>query len=139
MTANHDDMCGHGPLEPKYPDNNPKSAAGHKKLQIGLIPSAGIIEQAKAMEFGAYDHGYGPYNWRGENVTISTMVYINAMLRHLYDYIDGEDLASDSAVNHLGHIAACCDIILDAKVCGNLIDDRPPKGKAAELIEGHKK
>jgi HAMP domain-containing protein len=38
----------------------------------------------------------------------------------------------DSAVSHLGHVAASCAVILDAIAAGNFKDDRP-KLKTTEL------
>lgn len=120
------------PIAPKYPDNNPKSVIGVTKVPLALIPPVGLIEQARAHENGA--NKYGPYNWRGENVTISEMVYLHAILRHVLDVIDGENVATDSGVSHLGHVSACCNIILDAEANGNLIDDRPVKGKSSARL-----
>jgi hypothetical protein len=37
-------------------------------------------------------------------------------------------------VHHLGHFMACAAIVLDARANGALIDDRPPKGAANDLL-----
>ncbi len=113
-----------------YPDNNPKSRIGVKKVQLHLVPPAAIIHEARAMADGAAK--YGPYNWRENKIAVS--VYISAAMRHLDAYRDGEDIAPDSGVHHLGHARACLGIILDAEATGNLVDDRPVKGVAAELL-----
>lgn len=77
---------------------------------------------------------YGPYNWREK--PISLMGYTGAMERHLLAIRDGEDLAMDSLCGHLGHIIATAGILLDARECGTLIDDRPEqKGPAPRLLE----
>jgi hypothetical protein len=44
----------------------------------------------------------------------------------------GEDWVPDSAVSHLGHVAASCAVLLDAIAVGNFKDDRP-KLKTTEL------
>ncbi len=121
---------------------NPKEILGKTKPMLGLNPRVALVWMAKAFEFGAHGlnalgekvrpQGYGEYNWR--NTEIRTMVYVHAMERHIADFVDGEDVADDSKVKHLGHIMACAAILLDAEECGTLIDDRPPKGKAASLI-----
>jgi hypothetical protein len=49
--------------------------------------------------------------------------------------LDGEELAADSGVHHLGHARACCNILLDAAENGFLVDNRPKKGKTSELID----
>lgn len=76
---------------------------------------------------------YGPANWRVDPVSAST--YVNAALRHLFSWYDGERDATDSGCHHLGHAAACLAILLDAEAQGTLIDDRPTAGKSAELIK----
>lgn len=110
---------------------NPKDLVGRAKIDLSLFPPAGFIHGAHAFMDGA--RKYGPYNWREKRV--SARVYLSAAMRHLNDFLDGEDRALDSEVNHLGHAIACCAIILDAFETGNLIDDRPVKGVAASLLE----
>lgn len=110
---------------------NPKDKIGARKPNLHLIPPALWIHTAKAMENGAKK--FSPYNWRENKVKGS--IYVSAALRHLLSYLDGEDCASDSNVHHLGHAAACLGILLDAEATGNLIDDRPKAGQAAQLIE----
>lgn len=110
---------------------NPKDIVGSTKPPIELIPPAGIIHTALAMGNGGAK--YGPYNFRDKK--IQSMIYIGAAMRHLLAFLDGEDYAKDSGVHHLGHAAACCMILLDALECNNIIDNRPSKGVAADLIE----
>jgi hypothetical protein len=110
---------------------NPKDLIGQTKVDLSLLPAAGIIHGSHAFMDGA--EKYGPYNWRAKQVR--ARVYISAAQRHLLDYLDGEDAAADSECFHLGHAIACCAIILDAFETGNLIDDRPLPGKAAQILE----
>lgn len=112
------------------PGTNPKDLLGIKKPPISLIPPAGLLHCAMAMKNGA--EKYGPYNFRTTNV--QSMIYVDAAYRHLMSWADGEELASDSGVHHLGHAMACAAIILDAQTNGTLIDTRPPTGNAAALI-----
>ena len=65
---------------------------------------------------------YGPYNWR-DNAVLAR-VYIAAAKRHIEYWEAGQEDAEDSGVHHLGHVIACCAILADAQVTGNLIDDR---------------
>lgn len=109
---------------------NPKDLLGVKKVPLHLVPPSSIIYQALAMQDGAIK--YGPYNWRENKVICS--VYIAAAMRHLQQYLDGEELASDSKKPHLGHAMACLGIIIDAKETGNMVDDRPLPGAASKLI-----
>lgn len=109
---------------------NPKDRLGLKKVRLSLVPPSSIIYQALAMEDGAVK--YGPYNWRDNKVIAS--IYIDAAMRHLQSYFDGEECASDSKKPHLGHALACIGIIVDAYETGNLVDDRPKAGPASRLI-----
>jgi hypothetical protein len=115
----------------KYPDNNPKTAIGAKKVPLHLIPPAAKFHFATAMENGAAK--YGPYNWRDKKVSVLT--YLAAAMRHMDAYLDGEDLAADSGVHHLAHAMACFGIVLDAQSINMLVDDRPTKGASARLQE----
>lgn len=109
---------------------NPKDLLGAKKVNLHLVPPSSIIYQALAMEDGAKK--YGPYNWR-ENKVICT-IYIDAAMRHLQAFLDGEMNAPDSQKPHLGHALASIGIIVDALETGNLVDNRPIPGTASELI-----
>jgi hypothetical protein len=113
------------------PDNNPKSKYGIKKPSLALIPPASLLHEAIAFHDGAAK--YGPYNWRENKV--SGMVYLNAAMRHLGQYLDGENFDPVSKAHHLGHAKACLSILLDALETGNLIDDRPVKGVSSDMIK----
>jgi hypothetical protein len=110
---------------------NPKNLAARSRVKVALLPSAGVIHGAFACMDGAQK--YGPYNWRDK--PIGLMEYASAIQRHLYDWVDGEDIAPDSVCHHLGHIIATASIMLDAIECGSAIDDRPTKGKAAAVLD----
>lgn len=112
-------------------DTNPKTIYGNAKPAIGLIPGPALVHIAAAFADGA--DKYGPANWRDDPV--STTTYLNAALRHLLSYQDGERNASDSGVHHLAHAAACLAILLDAEEQGTLVDDRPTPGKSAAVIQ----
>lgn len=115
----------------KAPDEaNPKTALGLLKPAFHSIPPSALIHLGAAMENGRLK--YTLMNWRGKKVPAS--VYMNAKLRHTWSWWDGEDIAADSLVHHLGHSMACDAIVLDAMETGNLIDDRPIKGTFAEII-----
>jgi hypothetical protein len=102
---------------------NPKDLLGAKKVSITKLPAVAILHGAHAMMNGA--EKYGPYNWRGNAVIAS--IYIDAAMRHLLAYFEGEQEAPDSGVHHLGHVIACAAILLDAETTRNLVDDRPLK------------
>ncbi len=113
--------------------SNPKDvlAASEQRVLLHLIPSPALAHTAQALMDGA--RKYGPYNWRQEGV--SAVTYISATMRHLRDYLDGEDEAADSQVHHLGHAMACLAIILDGIELGNLVDDRPLPAPTSAIHE----
>jgi len=88
-----------------------------------LLPATALIETAWVHGLGA--EKYGRYNWRQNKVNAST--YVSAIMRHLMAWQQGEDIDPESGRSHLAHIAAGCNILMDAKSCKNLIDDRPIK------------
>lgn len=110
---------------------NPKDLLGIKKVSLSKVPVAGLIHEAMAMKDGAIK--YGPHNWREHPVIAS--IYVDAALRHLLAWFDGEDVAEDSRAHHLGHARACLGIILDAMENGKLEDDRPLPGAAPALLK----
>jgi hypothetical protein len=111
-------------------DTNPKDLVGQTKAQMWLIPPAAKVALAEALMDGASK--YQPYNWREKGVRAS--VYLAAAERHAMAFLDGEDVAADSLVHHLGHAMACYAILLDAIAQGNVVDDRPVKGHASRLL-----
>lgn len=116
--------------------SNPKDvlAESEQRVLFHLLPSPGLVKVALAMMDGAKK--YGPYNWRDEGVGACT--YLSAAERHIRGWLDGEEDARDSGCHHLAHAAACLLILMDAQEQGNLVDDRPPAGTTADLLESVK-
>lgn len=114
------------------PPANPKQAFGDKKAPVHLVPPSLVLEASLNMKDGAVK--YGAYNYR--NSKVEAMTYIGAIQRHTMAYLDGEDVDPESAsgATHLGAIAACVAILTDARNKGMLIDNRPTKGTAGEVI-----
>lgn len=129
-----------GAYEPRFEHNaphegadttNPKDLHGTRKPPLGLVPPVALIHMAKAMQHGA--DKYGAYNWREK--AVRSTIYVDAAMRHLVRYLDGEDVDPDSGAPHIAHVAACMAVLMDATEVGNLEDDRPLPGPAARLIE----
>lgn len=114
---------------------NPKDLVGIKKVRLSTIPPVAIVHLGTAMQNGA--EKYGAYNYREKGVRPS--IYVDAALRHILSWFDGEECASDSGVHHLGHAMACLAILLDGLEYGNLNDDRPLKGKCADVLLRYRK
>jgi hypothetical protein len=68
---------------------------------------------------------YGRHNYRVIGVRAS--IYYDAALRHLMQWWEGENVDTESGVEHLAHAMACMVILLDAESLGKLNDDRPPE------------
>lgn len=117
--------------ETGYPDNNPKTLLGVRKVPYHYVPPSAVIHLAMALKDGA--RKYGPYNWRSKAISSST--YFAACKRHLDAWWDGEEVAEDSGVHHLAHAMACMALLLDAESVGMLNDDRPPPGATARLLK----
>lgn len=101
--------------------SNPKDLLGVSKPSFSKIPFVAQLHESLAMMDGGGK--YGPYNWRGNKVVAS--IYVDALMRHVAAWYEGEEEAEDSGCHHLGHARACLGILLDAQETGNLIDDRP--------------
>ncbi len=111
--------------------NNPKDAIGATKLPLHLIPGTAKTYMALALLEGALK--YGKYNWRVAGVRAS--IYIDALERHTEKWKDGQETDPKTGVPHLASVMACAGIILDARACGMLTDDRPPRAPTAEIID----
>jgi Domain of unknown function (DUF5664) len=120
---------------PKLLGENPKDAIGSKKVSISKVPPSAIIEMARAFENGAAK--YGAYNYRETEVRAS--IYVDAAIRHLMCWFDGEQVADDSGVTHLGHALASIGILVDTTECGTLADDRPKQGTSSVMIERYRR
>lgn len=60
---------------------------------------------------------------------------IGGLERHLEKWWNGEDADPATGVPHLASVIACAGIVLDARLCGKLNDDRPPTAPISKLID----
>lgn len=117
------------------PDVNPKSAFGMRKPSLSLIPGPALVEEAVVFGLGA--EKYGPFNWR--ETEVSARVYVDAAMRHLLSWWDGEGVDPESGCSHLAHARACLGILLDANANWMMTDDRPKAGCTAARIKKYTK
>jgi hypothetical protein len=108
---------------------NPKDLFGQEKVSVSKLPFVAVLHGAHAMMNGA--EKYGAFNWRDKPVIAN--IYVDALMRHVMTWFEGQETAGDSGVHHLGHVIACAAILLDAQETGNLIDNRPVCGKPDKL------
>lgn len=99
---------------------NPKDRAGAKKPNLSVLPFAPLLDVIPALYEGR--RKYGPWNWRAENV--SETIYADAAIRHLIQFISGEDIDPDSGVHHISKAIAGLLVVRDAQMHGCSIDDR---------------
>lgn len=122
-------------------ESNPKEAFGDAKVPMDLIPDSAIIEENLAFLEGALK--YGGYNYRVVGVKVST--YVRAARRHLAKFWNGQDRDPLTRVMELASVRACCGILIDGLLKGNITDDRPPRAeierqlKEAEAVVAHLK
>lgn len=109
----------HPDEEPKM---NPKYVQAQKdgKVRMECLATSVLASEARVLAHGA--DKYGARNWRLDEILAST--YEGAMMRHLFAWINGEDLDPDSGEPHLSHLRACAAVVMDADSFGKLVDDR---------------
>lgn len=111
---------------------NPKQAFGDKKVPLQLVPPSAMIYIALGLREGVED--YGAWNWR--DTKVEAMTYIGSTLRHIADFVDGYDTDPDNPEKpSLAGAIANLAILIDALENDSLIDNRPPKGSAAEMFK----
>ena len=111
---------------------NPKDAIGSDKLPLHLWPETATALGTLGLLEGMLK--YGRNNWRETGVRAS--IYVDALRRHIGAWFEGEDVAPDSGIPHLGHALACLAILVDAQAAGVLNDDRQyPGGYRPQLEE----
>jgi hypothetical protein len=125
----------HHPADaPDAKPTNPKDALASTRLPFHLVP--GTMEMYASLAFAEGALKYGAYNWRIAGVRAS--VYVSACQRHLKKWFNGEEVDPKTGVPHLSSALACIAIILDARACGMLTDDRPPALSLSAEMEAMK-
>lgn len=74
-----------------------------------LIPPRAELEMAKVLTFGAEKYGVG--NWA--HVEGAETRYLDAMLRHINSYRQGEQTDQESGLSHLAHAMCCAAFLLE--------------------------
>jgi hypothetical protein len=119
-------------MHPAEKPTNPKDVLGSDRLPLDLVPSSLVASASLGFLEGALK--YGRFNWRIAGVRVC--IYLAACLRHIFKYMNGEECDPKTGVPHLSSAQACLGIIVDSKVQGNLIDDRPPRQPGfSEMID----
>lgn len=89
------------------------------KPPLSLISRTALEEEAKVLAFGATK--YGTHNWR-KGMDFSRLV--DAALRHIYAFADGEDKDKETGLSHLAHARCCLAFLLEYEGKSVGTDDR---------------
>ena len=80
-----------------------------KKPKLSLLPKAALWEAGKAFTFGQEKHG--KYSWKENSHTLTEC--LDKTLRHVTQFLDGEDYDEESKCLHLGSALADLMIAVD--------------------------
>lgn len=101
----------------------PKKVEGVKhdagKPPISLISRVAIEQEAMVMAYGVSK--YGTHNWRG-GMDYSRLV--DAALRHIFAFADGQDTDAETGISHLAHARCCLGFLLEFQARNVGTDDR---------------
>ena len=78
------------------------------KPPLGLISRRALEEEAKVMAYGVSK--YGLHNWR-KGMDFTRLA--DAALRHVYAFVDGEDVDEETGLSHLAHARCCLAFLLE--------------------------
>ena len=86
------------------------SAIKHDKHKpdLSLLTPAMLEPMTRALMYGEQKYSRGNFKGGFENVRLTS-----AALRHIFAYLDREDLDPESGVSHLGHAMAALGMLLD--------------------------
>lgn len=89
------------------------------KPPLGLLPRVALDETAKVLAYGAKK--YATHNWRKG---IGHQRLVNAALRHIYAWNEGEDNDPESGLSHLAHALCCLSFAITEHATHPELDDR---------------
>lgn len=76
---------------------NKEAKDNNSKPRMSLIPREALLELAKALTAG--EKKYGSHNWR-KGIPISYL--LDASIRHIYQFLEGENFDEETKTHHLG-------------------------------------
>jgi hypothetical protein len=93
------------------------------KPPLSLIDRHALEAIGQVLAFGAQK--YAAHNWR-KGIVYSRL--IDAALRHLYAFADGEDNDPESGLSHVAHAGCCVIFLLGLMHAKPEMDDRHSRG-----------
>lgn len=92
------------------------------KAPLGLIPQEFLEQTALVLGYGA--EKYRPHGWR---LGMEWQRLINAAMRHIQAFNNGEDLDPESGLSHLAHASCCMAFLITYQSQDLGTDDRYKK------------
>lgn len=92
------------------------------KAPLSLIPRSALEPEARVFAFGAKKYSRWNYTKGFEYSRL-----LDATMRHLVAFNDGEDLDPESQESHLAHARCSIAMLLECIALGTAIDDRRVK------------
>lgn len=89
------------------------------KPKLSMITRVGLDQLARVYEMGA--NKYTRDGWRSG---LPWTAVADAALRHIYAFLDGEDLDEESGLPHMAHAAWNCLTLVDFMLTHPEYDDR---------------
>lgn len=89
------------------------------KPMLSMTPYAALVEEARVMMFGM--DKYGRDNWRNG---FKWTRLIDAALRHLHAFNEGENNDPESGISHLAHARCCLAFLIEFEKTHPELDDR---------------
>jgi hypothetical protein len=94
------------------------------KPPLALLPTEPLMEVARVMAIGATK--YGTFNWAAG---ISYIRVLSAVLRHIFQYLGGQDKDEESGLSHLAHAVCGLLFVLQYEHTHKELDDRYKAGE----------
>lgn len=82
-----------------YRDTELADRFNNGKPQWSMVDFKSLEDMVRVLEFG--EKKYSRDNWKKG---LKTTEVVDSLLRHIYAYLNGEDIDPESGINHTGHI-----------------------------------
>lgn len=106
------------------------------KIRMDLIPPILLKGVATILQFGAEVEEYGDRNWE-EGLKYGRV--FGALMRHMWDWWDGENLDNKSGKSHLWHAGCCLAFLMhyeSRKLQYSAFDNRPTSYMSTITMDG---
>jgi Domain of unknown function (DUF5664) len=101
------------------------------KPKLSLVPKSALWGCGEALTYGQTKHG--KYSFKEDGFPLTVMA--DKVLRHMSQFLDGEDFDKESKIHHLHHAIADLAIMIDIKDNHPHQDDRfKPKVKEEPTV-----